>query len=380
MHHATAGRAALRLLLSVSAAFPLLVPSPASGQAGMARARKPFPRAGAYDVLKADLHTHTVFSDGQVWPRTCVMEAWRDDLDAIAITDHDTYHPNAEDLRPDPNRPHALVRALAESLGILYVPGVEITRGDLHFNALFVTDANAFRELDLPGALAEARRQGAFCFWNHPGWKGRAEWVPEVASARTKGLFQGIELYNGLLGQYYGEARQWVEQHGLTVLANSDIHNPSLPDQPRALTLALVRERSLQGLREALEAGRTIAWDGRSRLYGRRQWLRLLLEACLALNGPVRRGPGFQYDVLVPLRNQSALRLELRPGKLPAGVEALPLDLPPMSDGILQVKLAGQSSRAGAIRLPLEVAGTLAVEDGLAVQIEFEILPPDPAP
>ena len=41
-----------------------------------------------YRVLKCDFHTHTVFSDGLVWPDGRIYEAWQDGLDAIAITDH----------------------------------------------------------------------------------------------------------------------------------------------------------------------------------------------------------------------------------------------------------------------------------------------------
>ncbi len=38
-----------------------------------------------YKTLKCDLHTHTVFSDGLVWPTVRVDEAWREGLDAISM-------------------------------------------------------------------------------------------------------------------------------------------------------------------------------------------------------------------------------------------------------------------------------------------------------
>ena len=41
-----------------------------------------------YVTLKCDFHIHTVFSDGTVWPTVRVDEAYREGLDAIAITDH----------------------------------------------------------------------------------------------------------------------------------------------------------------------------------------------------------------------------------------------------------------------------------------------------
>jgi hypothetical protein len=53
----------------------------------------PVPDLPGYQTLKCDFHMHTVFSDGQVWPPLRVMEAWRDGLDCIAITDHIDYQP-----------------------------------------------------------------------------------------------------------------------------------------------------------------------------------------------------------------------------------------------------------------------------------------------
>jgi len=40
-----------------------------------------FPKIGDYLTLKVDLHIHTVFSDGSVWPDIRVQEALRDSLD-----------------------------------------------------------------------------------------------------------------------------------------------------------------------------------------------------------------------------------------------------------------------------------------------------------
>ena len=47
-----------------------------------------FPDTENFRVLSADLHTHSVFSDGHVWPNIRVAEALRENLDVIAITEH----------------------------------------------------------------------------------------------------------------------------------------------------------------------------------------------------------------------------------------------------------------------------------------------------
>ena len=61
----------------------------------------PVPDVGGHRTLKCDFHLHTVISDGLVWPTTRIEEAWRDGLDAIAITDHSDYNPHKEDVRPE---------------------------------------------------------------------------------------------------------------------------------------------------------------------------------------------------------------------------------------------------------------------------------------
>ena len=51
-----------------------------------------------YNVYKADLHTHTVFSDGQVMPSFRVYEAWLDGLDIMAVTEHIEYRPREDEF------------------------------------------------------------------------------------------------------------------------------------------------------------------------------------------------------------------------------------------------------------------------------------------
>ena len=53
-----------------------------------ARTAVNIPDVPGYVTLKCDFHIHTVFSDGYVWPTVRADEAWREGLDAIAITDH----------------------------------------------------------------------------------------------------------------------------------------------------------------------------------------------------------------------------------------------------------------------------------------------------
>ena len=49
------------------------------------------PQVNGYTVYKADLHTHTIYSDGSVTPEYRVREAWMDGLDVMACTEHLEY-------------------------------------------------------------------------------------------------------------------------------------------------------------------------------------------------------------------------------------------------------------------------------------------------
>ena len=46
------------------------------------------PKVNGYNVYKADLHIHSIYSDGHVTPDGRVTEAWYDGLDIIAMTEH----------------------------------------------------------------------------------------------------------------------------------------------------------------------------------------------------------------------------------------------------------------------------------------------------
>jgi 3',5'-nucleoside bisphosphate phosphatase len=237
----------------------------------------PVPDLPGYRTLKGDFHLHTVFSDGNVWPTVHVQDAWRDGLDVIALTEHAEYHPHQSDVNADPDRSFAIAKPLADQLGLILVPGVEITKpdplkaplvlpeGSAHFNALFVTDRAALNVPDdLMEALRRAKAQNAFVFWNHPRFRvSRARWAETSARAFEAGLFNGMELVNG--PDFYDESYAWVDERRLTILADSDAHDPVPPRTPtwhRPITLLFARSADLDGVRDALISRRTAAWLG----------------------------------------------------------------------------------------------------------------------
>ena len=273
-----------------------------------------FPDTSEYLTLVLDPHTHTVFSDGHVWPRIRVEEALRDGLDAIAITDHLEWQPHLEDI-PHENRNRAYEEAAnsAEGFDLIVVPGVEITREApaSHMNAIFIKDANklySLPESETPytteehsrlikqwpakKAVKAANEQGAFVFWNHGWWTPDfPTGIPVMSKFHQKnvkaGRLHGIEIANG--DSYSAETFQMALDHNLTLIGVSDVHRLIDWDyEPhegghRPVTLVLAKERTAESIREALFERRTVVWF-ENMLMGRAQHLGLLLEASLSIS------------------------------------------------------------------------------------------------
>ncbi|HID77044.1 MAG TPA: histidinol-phosphatase, partial [Planctomycetaceae bacterium] len=200
----------------------------AGGVDGQVRHELPFPAIPGYETLKCDFHMHTVFSDGSVWPPVRVDEAWRVGLDAIAVTDHIEYQPHEEDVPTRHNRSYELAVGRARQCGVLLARGAEITRDTPpgHFNAIFLENVDPLETDDLVDVIKRANDQGAFVFWNHPGWKGPelGRWTDVHTQLYEKGWLHGIEVANG--ETYYPEAHRWCLEKQLTMMGNSDIHGP----------------------------------------------------------------------------------------------------------------------------------------------------------
>ncbi|MFH0755812.1 MAG: Sb-PDE family phosphodiesterase [Bacteroidota bacterium] len=262
-----------------------------------------FPDIPGYLTLKCDFHIHTVFSDGSVWPDIRVEEAIRDGLDAISITDHIEYQPHKDDIpHADRNRGYEIASYLAKETGLIIINGVEITRSmpPGHANAIFIEDANKFIQEDVMEVFREAKRQGAFVFWNHPHWtaqqpNGIVPLDQMHLDLFREGLIDGIEVYNEYT--YSDEALQIALDHKLTILGNSDVHN--LVDQVfdvasgghRPVTLVFATEKSREGIKEALLQRRTALWFDNT-LVGSETYLSPMIRqsilATLQGKGPVQ--------------------------------------------------------------------------------------------
>lgn len=313
------------------------------------------PKVGEYTVLKCDFHMHTIFSDGLVWPTIRTQEAWEEGLDGIAITDHIEYHPHHADVTTDHDRSHEVALEDAQRKDLLLIKGTEITRNTPpgHFNAIFTTDNSVFTEdkdstLDIE-SIRKAKSQGAFIFWNHPGWKPNIAdsyvWLPFIDQIVKEGALMGIEVFNGF--SFHKRALDWCVDHNLTVMGTSDIHNLIGHDYDRSrdyihrsMTLVLARERSLGGIREALDAGRTVAWSSKL-LAGKEEHVRALFDACVSMSpsyySSTKKDKATKY---YKITNASDLYFEL---ELTSGEGTKRITLYPQSTQIVTAT-AGQSS------------------------------------
>ena len=251
------------------------------------------PQVNGYNVYKADLHTHSIFSDGSVAPEYRVKEAWLDGLDVMAVTEHIEYRrheptfvkylenyekKNVEavnydlinepadkgGIKVDLNMVVELSQQAAAQYGLLIIPGVEITRHPQmigHYNALFTTDNNTIYDADPLQSFRNAKAQGALIQHNHPGWQRKSLDMPEFeVQAYGEGLIDGIEIMNG--SEFYPKAVERAKEHGLFVSANTDVHGITATDYPesRNMTFILAKEKTLPAIREAIEAHRTLAY------------------------------------------------------------------------------------------------------------------------
>jgi len=249
-----------------------------------------------YKTLKGDFHMHTVFSDGKVWPDIRVVEAWQEGLDVIAITEHIEY--TNELLPHDHNKAYEIAKKEGDKRGIMVIKGAEITRklpeecG--HMNALFLSDVNLLEQEHFMDAIIEAHKQGAFIFWNHPGWYAQqpdtSVWFDVFTQLMEKNMMHGIEVVNWK--RMFPEAVNWCMDKNLTMLANSDIHNPITfvydfcKGDRRPATILFVEEKTEEGVKDALMNKRTVAYFKRgfyNQLMGKEEYLKALFFASIEI-------------------------------------------------------------------------------------------------
>ena len=280
-----------------------------------------FPDIPGYKTLKCDFHQHTVFSDGSVWPDIRVQEALMDGLDAISLTEHLEYQPHKDDIpHPDRNRSYDIAIKEATNHDLIIVKGSEITRKmpPGHNNAIFLSDPNKLLVDDSIQVFREAKKQGAFIFWNHPNWTpqrkdGMATLTDVHRLLIREKLLDGIEVVNDQT--YSDEALQIALDNNLTIMGTSDIHKlidwdfKVAKGGHRPITLVFAKERTAESIKDALMNRRTVAVY-KDLLIGRNEFLVPLIENSLKVTSAKYIG---KYNVLgVEIENLSSTEIVLQ--------------------------------------------------------------------
>lgn len=267
----------------------------------------PVPDIPGYHAYKADLHMHTIFSDGQATPEMRVIEAWWEDLDILAITDHHP-SPRTQYDQGDRNAGFNEAAEAARDLELKLIRGFEITGSEPvgHINVLFLKDLNEynlpypFTPSDCDSLLEKAKAEDAYIMTNHPGWPDQNSSLSGYVEERlANGTFQGIEIFNNK--EFYPMAIDHANKYGVAMLACTDSHYPTyfLYDQEnnhRDMTIIFAKDKSDEAIKEALRAGRTIAWADNI-LAGRADIMRQFLRACIKVKFVKQSGSYFHFKL-----------------------------------------------------------------------------------
>ncbi len=380
--HRKAGFGSRLLAVGMLSAWILGLPWSGQGQQRI-RTELTFPNLPDYLTLKCDFHMHTVFSDGNVWPTVRADEAWRDGLDVLAITDHIEYVPHRDDIAVKHGRAYELAKPMAEGLDLILIQGAEITRGEPpgHLNAIFLRDVPALQTEKVEDAVQAAVSQGAFVFWNHPGWKQpqqKSVWYDQQDHFYRNGWLQGIEVVNG--DDYDPIAHQWCLDKQLTMMGDSDVHDPiwmnydASRGQHRPVTLVFARERTVEGVREALFGRRTaVYWQ--DRLIGEAAYLRPLFEASLEYKSRRVNLAGRTRAVL-QIHNRAPIDFVLEAdGRASEATATASVTLAAGKTSMIEVRpAAGNRSGVREVRFPYRARNLwIAPNEGLPVELAVSI-------
>jgi hypothetical protein len=211
----------------------------------------PYASSG-YLALKLEPHLHTLHSDGQDTVQAMFGACREAGYDVVALTDHNTLSGVDE------------ARAVAAELGLICLPGVEVTTFRGHAVVLGVSSVPEWRDLELRGMdalAAEVHAQRGVLSVAHPASLGSPvcsgcswEWpvepasvdLWEVASAARVGTELPIELW-----------RQMLQRGGrIAPVAAGDVHSARAAGSARAATYVFAKERTTDAVLEGLRARR----------------------------------------------------------------------------------------------------------------------------
>jgi histidinol phosphatase-like PHP family hydrolase len=196
-----------------------------------------------------DLHTHSIFSDGELIPEELIRRSVAMGYEALAITDH-MDHSNIDLIIP---RLVKALKAIQDHLAIPVLPGAEITHVPPQLIPALVKEARRLGakivlihgetvvEPVMEGTNRAAIEAGADIL-AHPGLISR----DDLLYAKERGITLEITARKGhCLAN--GHVAKWAMHFGIPLTVNTDAHSPSdliTKDLARTVLLAAGIEQS----------------------------------------------------------------------------------------------------------------------------------------
>ena len=232
----------------------------------------------------ANLHTHSIHSDGKFSPRELVRIAWEEGYRALAVTDHDTVTANPE------------VAACCREMGMEYIFGAEFTSGPFHIVALdfdpeypemkaYLEKMVQRQQHETKTVLGWAQEKGALTgiTWEDVVAHNKGiSWLCNehvFQTLKSKGLMTDLEYYDFYVTHFYLQRREVTQLHdflapremiglirragGIPILAHPhgqldrveelisygllgiEVYHPDLPPQEQRQALAIAYEKGL---------------------------------------------------------------------------------------------------------------------------------------
>lgn len=206
-----------------------------------------------------DLHTHTIFSDGELLPSELVRRAVIHGYEAIALTDHADYT-NLEQLLDAAKK----AKYLENEWDIRVLPGVELTHvpprkiAPLAKKAkelgaeIVVVHGETISEPVAPGTNAASVACEYVDILAHPGLISQED----VQTAAENNIFLEITARNGH-NRTNGHVARLALELGATLVVNTDTHAPeNLITDETALKIAMGAGLTESRAKEAFEASK----------------------------------------------------------------------------------------------------------------------------
>ncbi|AKB35639.1 hypothetical protein MSSAC_1049 [Methanosarcina siciliae C2J] len=206
-----------------------------------------------------DLHTHTIFSDGELLPSELVRRAVIHGYEAIAITDHADYT-NLEQLLDAAKK----AKYLEEEWDIRILTGVELTHVPPRKIApmakkakelgaeIVVVHGETIYEPVAPGTNAASAACEYVDILAHPGLISEED----VRTAADNNVLLEITTRNGH-NRTNGHVARLALEFGATLVVNTDTHAPEdLIADETALQIAMGSGLTESGAKDAFEASK----------------------------------------------------------------------------------------------------------------------------